>query len=173
MTVPAAVRPGAVYWITGLSGAGKTTIANLLAPALRARGRIVVQLDGDRVRAVLGTLGQGHGRADRERLAWVYARLCGEIASQGPDVICATMSMFHAIRDWNRAHLPDYREIYLRVPVDVLVTRDTKGVYAAMRDVAGADQTADLPTAPDLIFDNLPPMTPQIVVETILAHWND
>lgn len=147
-----------VFWITGLSGAGKSTIAGLLAARLRSAGRPVLQLDGDVLRAIFSP-DASHSAEDRLRLATSYSHLCREVAAQGIDVVCATVSMFHSVRRWNREHIPGYREIYLRVPVDELKRRDPKGLYAAhqrgeARDVVGVDLPAELPENPDLVIDN-------------------
>jgi len=64
------------------------------------------------------------------------------------------MSMFDEVRAWNRAEIPGYFEVWLRVPLAELVERDTKGVYAAGELVVGRDLPADLPSSPDLIIDN-------------------
>src|SRR5688500_8175924 len=102
---------GKVFWITGLSGAGKSSVAQLLARRLRERGQAVVHLDGDVIREVLGLEKTSYDREDRKRLAGIYGRLCRAMASQGIDVICATISMFHDVRRWNRKNIPGYREI--------------------------------------------------------------
>ena len=61
------------------------------------------------------------------------ARLCRMLASQGGDVVCPTISMFHEVQRWNRENIPGYREIYLRVPMEELQRRDAKGIYAAAK----------------------------------------
>ena len=152
------MSPGTVYWITGLSGAGKSTVASLLADRLRAHGLPVLQLDGDVLRAIFCP-GAGHDAEDRLRLARAYGRLCREVAAQGIDVVCATISMFHAVRKWNRDNIPAYREIYLSVPLAELQRRDSKGLYQAAREgrdknVVGVDIRAELPEAPDLTVEN-------------------
>jgi adenylylsulfate kinase-like enzyme len=154
----AGAPPGVVYWVTGLPGAGKTTLADHLAASLRERGRPVLRLDGDQLRAVLANR-FGYTRADRYFLAMAYARLCRELAGQGPDVVCATVSMFHEVRRWSRSHLARYVEIYLRAPVSVLAARRPKGLYAAaqrgrMRNVPGVDQAVEEPAEPDLVIDD-------------------
>jgi len=168
---PCASGPGTVYWITGLSAAGKTTVATGLCNRLRDAGRTAILLDGDRLRDVLGA-GDAFDPADRLRLAMTYARLCRELAGQGVDVVCATISMFHAVRDWNRANIARYREIYLRVPADVLSRRDPKGIYARHRSglqdqVVGRDLVPELPRNPDLTIDNDGAVTPADAVERI------
>jgi adenylylsulfate kinase len=115
-------------------------------------------LDGDVLRAILGDR-FGHGADDRRAISMCYARLCRELSSQGFDVICATISMFRDLHDWNRANIPNYREIYLRVPQAELERRDPKGLYARARqgglsDVVGLDHPMEEPRAPDLIIDN-------------------
>jgi adenylylsulfate kinase-like enzyme/phosphohistidine swiveling domain-containing protein len=149
---------GCVYWITGLSGAGKTTLGRELWQRLRSAGRSAIFLDGDMLREVIAE-DLGHNLANRRKSAMRNARLCRMLASQGSDVVCPTISMFHEVQRWNRENIPHYREIYLRVPMDELQRRDAKGIYAAarrgdLRDVVGLDVAAELPEAPDLILDN-------------------
>ena len=149
---------GVVYWITGLSGAGKSTIAKILTKRLRAAGRTVLHFDGDVLRAILQRESM-HSAADRQMLALSYARLCHEVARQGIDVVCATVSMFHSVRRWNRGNVLAYREIYLRVPMSELERRDSKGIYAGFRreemsNVVGLDLPAELPDSADLVIDN-------------------
>jgi adenylylsulfate kinase len=149
---------GAVYWITGLSGAGKTTIGRLVFDELRRRTPAAVFLDGDILREVFGN-DLGHSRADRLQSAMRNARLCRMLAEQGIDVVCATISLFRECQEWNRAHIARYFEVYLRVPMEVLVRRDQKQLYSrALRgeitDVIGVDLPVEEPQRPDLVIDN-------------------
>src|SRR5580658_2984713 len=84
------VSPGRVFWITGLSGAGKTTLGRELWRRLRAAGRPVVFLDGDALRSAIAE-DLGHDARDRRRSAMRNARLCRLLADQGSDVVCATI----------------------------------------------------------------------------------
>jgi adenylylsulfate kinase len=120
---------GLVFWITGLSGAGKTTVARELSSQLRAAGRPVILLDGDALRTAISE-GLAHSPGDRQRSAMRNARLCRLLAGQGLDVVCASISLFHDVQRWNRENIPGYREIYLRVPIEELRRRDGKGIYA-------------------------------------------
>ncbi|MDQ2104239.1 adenylyl-sulfate kinase [Azospirillum isscasi] len=167
--------PGLVVWITGLSGAGKTTVAGLLAPCFQEAGRPCVTLDGDHLRALLRNelgLETGHDREQRLTLARLYGRLCQAVATRGCDVLCATVSMFHDVRAWNRAHIPNYLEVYLRVPLDELRRRDPKGLYArsAAGEVAGmvgVEVPAEEPSRPDLVIDHHPDRTPAVTAHDI------
>ncbi|WP_298363930.1 adenylyl-sulfate kinase [Azospirillum sp.] len=160
-----------VFWVTGLSGAGKTTVANALRDRLVRTGRPTVLLDGDRMRAVLDAE-RDHHPAARRRLAFIYARLCREIAGQGLTVVCATISMFHDVRRWNRLNIPGYHEVWLRVPREELVRRDAKGIYAAAASgsgtpVVGVHTEPEEPQTPDLVIDNFGTLTVDMAVEEI------
>ena len=162
---------GRVFWITGLSGAGKTTVGMELWRRLRTAGRSVVFLDGDALRAVIAE-DLGHDTEGRRRSAMRNARLCELLATQGEDVVCSTISLFHEIQRWNREHIPGYCEIYLRVPLHELRRRDCKGIYAAaergdLPNVVGLDMTAELPETPDLILDNCGPLDGAAAVDRI------
>src|SRR5580698_5599806 len=165
---------GRVYWITGLSGAGKTTVGRELWDRLRAAGRPAIFLDGDILREVIAE-DLGHNLANRRKSAMRNARLCRMLANQGGDVVCPTISMFHDVQRWNRENIPNYREIYLRVPMDELQRRDAKGIYAAarrgdLRDVVGLDVAAELPESPDLILDNFGSLDSAAAVDRIWAE---
>jgi adenylylsulfate kinase-like enzyme len=161
-----------VWWITGLSGAGKSTVSRLVRDGLQARGGAALLLDGDVMRDILGeTL--THAPDDRRRLGLTYGRFAREVAGQGIDVICATISMSHAVREWNRAHIPRYREIYLRVPLSELERRDPQGLYAIARggggQVVGADGAFEEPQCPDLVIDNFAGVNPAAAAARILG----
>ena len=160
--------PGRVFWITGLSGAGKTTLGQALSSRLRAAGLSVTFLDGDALRSVIAE-DLGHNADNRRRSAMRNARLCRLLVGQGVDVVCATISLFHEVQRWNRDNIPGYREIYLRVPLDELRRRDSKGVYAGARNVVGIDVPAEAPEAPDLVLDNYGALDVATAVDRILA----
>jgi glutamine kinase len=166
---------GRVYWITGLSGAGKSTVGKELWRRLRAAGRAAVLLDGDVVREVIAE-DLGHTAASRRKSAMRNARLCRLLSSQGIDVVCPTISLFHDVHRWNRANIANYCEVYLRVPMDELRRRDPKGIYAAahrgeLSDVVGLDVPAELPEAPDLMLDNFGALDGAAAVERIFSEF--
>jgi adenylylsulfate kinase-like enzyme/phosphohistidine swiveling domain-containing protein len=165
--------PGRVFWITGLSGAGKTTLGHELCIRLRAAGRSVTFLDGDALRGAISE-DLDYSAANRRRAAMRNARLCRLLAEQGTDVVCATISLFHEVHQWNRANTPGYLEIYLRVPLDELRRRDTKGIYQRAergdtRQVVGLDVPAEAPEAPDLVLDNHGALDKTAAVDRIMA----
>src|ERR1700722_13773163 len=169
--------PGRVFWITGLSAAGKTSIGRALSAHLRASGSQVVFLDGDTLRAVSNDL--GYSAENRRAAAMRNGSLCRMLAEQGMDVVCSTISLFHDVQRWNRENIPRYNEIFIRVPIEELKRRDTKGVYTAASSPTGAGQApnivgvdipAETPLAPDLILDNDASLTAEEAVRRILER---
>jgi cytidine diphosphoramidate kinase len=160
---------GYVFWVTGLAGSGKTTIGEALCSALRSRGRLAVQLDGDRLREAFG--GQhGYSIEERRHLSMCYARLCKLLADQGTDVVCSTVSMFDSVRRWNRDEIAGYREIYLTAPQQQLLER--RAFYSdatASQDVVGLNPAYELPSTPDLQLHNDGQIAPAQVAQWILT----
>lgn len=172
---------GRVVWITGLSGAGKSTLAQKVVQRLRIQdGAHVVLLDGDELRAVFGAVAAGannHGREGRLALAMQYAHLCRMLATQGVTVVIATISLFQEVHAWNRANLPGYFEVYLKVPVDELRRRDPKGIYqkfdaGTLSHVAGLDLPVDEPLAPDWLVEFDPHRSVEALADELLAKVN-
>lgn len=167
-----------VLWITGLSGAGKSTLAREVAARLRERGEPVVMLDGDELREVFGAVAanaQNHGREGRLALAMQYAHLCRIIAAQQLTVVIATISLFREVHAWNRANLPGYFEIYLKVPLKELRRRDPKGIYqrfrtGEIRHVAGLDLPIDEPEAADWVEEFRPGRTSGAIAGALLDY---
>ena len=150
-----------LIWITGLSAAGKTTLAKEVVKILRSRRIQVILLDGDNLRDVFGTeiVNQdNHSREARLSLAMKYSRLCLNLVSQGFTVVIATISLFREIHKWNRENVPGYLEVYLRIPMEELRRRDPKGIYGRfsrgeIKNVAGLDLEIDEPENPDWIVE--------------------
>ena len=132
-----------VYWITGLSGAGKTSVGKLLYEKMKQKYPNIVFLDGDVLREVFGN-DLGYTREERIKCAMRYARLCRMLQEQGMNVICCTISMFDEIRSWNREHIANYREIYVKVSMEELVRRNQKGLYSASMEALKKQNQKDL-----------------------------
>ena len=164
-----------VYWITGLSGAGKTTLAKLVVGGIKSLKEPVFMLDGDVFRMIFDQAGS-HGRESRLDLAMSYSRLAKELSEQGIWVVCATVSLFHDVHDWNRKNIKNYREIFLSVPLSELRSRDSKKIYSKadrgeLINVVGIDIPVEQPLNPDLIIYNSGKMTPKDAVKIILDYF--
>ncbi|MDC0065319.1 adenylyl-sulfate kinase [Verrucomicrobia bacterium] len=153
---------GRVIWITGLSGAGKSTVARATAEQLREIGTNPVLIDGDEIREAIRCPHTGHDPVSRLANAYRISRLAELMAGQGHTVIVATMSLFHEIHAWNRKHLPNYFEVWIEVDLLTLQTRDPHGLYSqavngVTHNVAGINLSYERPENPDLILKNKPP----------------
>jgi len=147
-----------VVWIIGLSGTGKTTLANLLVQRIRDAGKKVVLLDGDLIRELFAN-DVDHTVEGRRRNAERLSRLSSYLAKQDVHVVAAVLSIFPEWRRWNRENIPGYCEVYLRASIETLQRRDIKDLYkralnGEIPNVVGVDIPFPEPENPDLIIDN-------------------
>ncbi|MCE9613270.1 MAG: adenylyl-sulfate kinase [Lentisphaerae bacterium] len=158
-----------VIWLVGKSGAGKTEIGRRLYQRFKAVHPGTVFLDGDILREIMGK-DLGYSPEDRHISEERTSRLCKLLSDQGLHVVCAKLSNSPPVRAWNRTHIPDYHEVYLRVPPHVLEQRDPKGLYAKfrkgeMRQMVGLDIPFHEPEGPTLVIDNLDRDPEQLAAE--------
>ncbi len=118
-----------VIWITGLSGSGKTTLATALYKAMKPRLPALVRIDGDEVRALFGnslSFSESDRRLQIQRIQSLAAMLDG----QGLPVIVAALYAHPDLLAWNRDHFSNYFEVYIDASLDLVRSRDPKGLYA-------------------------------------------
>ncbi|HEX2910729.1 MAG TPA: bifunctional sulfate adenylyltransferase/adenylylsulfate kinase [Chloroflexia bacterium] len=148
-------QQGFCIWFTGLSGAGKSTISEILTVLLLERGRQATVLDGDVVRTHLSK-GLGFSREDRDANILRIGFVAGEIASHGGAVICAAISPYQTTRNEARKMVGEnFIEVYVDTPLEVCEQRDTKGMYAKARrgeikGFTGIDDPYEPPVQPEL-----------------------
>lgn len=158
---------GVCVWLTGLSGAGKSTVADALTQQLRARSRAVTLLDGDAVRTHLSK-GLGFSREDRDTNVLRIGFVAGEVVRHGGIVICAAISPYRATRDAVRAMVEGvdgagsgaFVEVHVATPIEECERRDVKGLYAKARrgeltGFTGVDDPYEQPLAPEVTLDTL------------------
>ena len=162
---------GFVVWFTGLSGAGKSTIATALQSELTRRGRHSELLDGDEVRTHLSK-GLGFSKEDRDtnirRIGYV-ARL---IARSGGVAITAAISPYREVRDELRGQIPGFVEVFVRAPLETLVERDTKGLYrkaiaGEIANFTGVSDPYEEPLRPEVICDTSAESVAQSVTKVL------
>jgi len=151
---------GFALWFTGLSGAGKTTIAHLVGPELEARGHLVEYLDGDTVRTHLSK-GLGFSKEDRdtniERIGWVAGRL----VRHGAAVLCAAISPYEETRARARETVEEFGpfiEVYVKASVEECARRDVKGLYekafaGEITGFTGVDDPYEEPSDAEVVID--------------------
>jgi adenylylsulfate kinase-like enzyme len=150
---------GRVLWLTGLSGAGKSTIAEKIQHHLLQRNITPLILDGDLVRAAVDDPHWGFDNKSRLSGSFRYSRLASLAASQGLTVIVPTISMFHDVHSWNRQNIENYFEVYLRTKEQTRRLRDPKVLYAQYKtqkksDMVGIGNEPQAPLKPDMLIDN-------------------
>ena len=172
-------QPGFVLWFTGLSAAGKTTIANVVAPELEQRGCLVELLDGDVVRTHLSK-GLGYSKEDRDtnigRIAWVASRL----TRHGAAVITAAISPYDETRRAARATVEEHGpfvEVYVKASVEECARRDTKGLYAKafageITGFTGVDDPYEAPENAEIVVET-EGKTPEESAEVVIAKLEE
>jgi adenylyl-sulfate kinase len=147
---------GFVLWLTGLSGAGKSTVAAKLGPALAERGHRVELLDGDEVRTNL-CQGLGFSREDRDTNIARIGYVAGKLAKHGVAVLVAAISPYRQARDLVRAEVDNFVEIHVAAPVSTCAERDVKGLYAKalageIKHFTGVSDPYEPPLAPEIVL---------------------
>src|ERR1700686_5488942 len=121
-------RKGFTLLFTGLSGAGKTTLARLVETELNARGHKVEVLDGDVIRTNLSK-GLGFSKEDRDTNIRRIGFVCALLTRNDVVAIAAAISPYREIRDDVRRQIGSFVEVYVKCPLNVLAERDVKGLY--------------------------------------------
>lgn len=149
---------GFTIWLTGLSGAGKTTITRHLEAILREGGNRVEVLDGDVVRTNLSK-GLGFSKEDRDTNIRRIGFVCHLLSRNGVIAISAAISPYREVRDEVRGQIGRFVEVYVKCSLDELVRRDVKGLYekAIRGEIANFTGVSDPYEAP---------LNPEVVVET-------
>ena len=154
------MNKGFTLWFTGLSGAGKSTIANVVGPELEERGHLVEYLDGDVVRTHLSK-GLGFSKEDRdtniERIGWVASRL----TRHGAAVLVSAISPYEETRRMARAMVEEFGpfvEVFVKASVETCAERDVKGLYekafaGEIKEFTGVSDPYEEPSNPEVVAD--------------------
>ncbi len=146
---------GFTIWFTGLSGAGKSTISQIVSDELRRRGLRVEVLDGDVVRTHLSK-GLGFSKEDRDtnirRIGWV----CEVLSRNGVVAIGAAISPYREIRDEIRSRIERFVEVYVECSLEKLIERDIKGLYlkalnGEIKNFTGVSDPYEPPVSPEIV----------------------
>jgi adenylylsulfate kinase len=147
---------GFVLWLTGLSGAGKSTVAAVLAANLLERGHRVEVLDGDEVRTNL-CQELGFSREDRDTNIARIGYVAGKLAKHGVAVVVAAISPYREARDRVRAQVANFVEVHVAAPVEICAARDVKGLYAkamagVIENFTGVSDPYQAPLQPEVVL---------------------
>jgi adenylylsulfate kinase len=172
-----AAEQGFTLWFTGLSGAGKSTISEILERALLERGSRLEILDGDIVRENLSK-GLGFSKEDRDTNIRRIAFVADLLSRNGVPVITAAISPYREIRDEARAMMGErFIEAYVKASVEVCAQRDVKGLYAKafsgeIKEFTGVSDPYEPPESPELVLDT-ENETPEESAQKILDYLEE
>ena len=147
-----------IIWVTGISGAGKTTIATKVFKKIKKKFNNTIYLDGDLFRAINGD-DIGHTLIDRDKNAFRMTRFCQYLDNQKINVVCGANLTSQKYRNWCKKNIKNYFEVFIDVPMDILKDRDVKKLYinalkGKIKNVVGVDIPFIKPKSPNLIVDN-------------------
>jgi adenylyl-sulfate kinase len=148
-------QEGFTLWMTGLSGAGKTTIAVALTDALHTRGIKIERLDGDVVRQSL-TRDLGFSKEDRDKNIERVTFVAKLLSRNGVGVVASFISPYEATRDFVRQETTNFIEVFVDAPIEVCAERDVKGLYAKafageIPNFTGVSDPYEAPVSPEII----------------------
>ena len=152
------MHKGFTLWFTGLSGAGKSTISEIVYERLRAGGAKVELLDGDVVRTHLSK-GLGFSKEDRDTNIRRIGFVCEMLSRNGVIAIVAAISPYRAVREEVRSRIPNFIEVYVECPIPVLADRDVKGLYkkalaGELANFTGVSDPYEPPANPEVRIDS-------------------
>ena len=166
---------GAVLWLYGLSGSGKSTVANQAERVLHAEGRLTVILDGDNLRTGLNS-NLGFSDEDRTENVRRVAETAKLLAGPGMSVFVSVITPFRRLREIAGKIIgEDFHEVYLRATFETCATRDPKGLYAKAKDgkigqFTGKDSGFEEPSSSVLVLDTEKSSVAECAAQ-LLGHW--
>jgi adenylyl-sulfate kinase len=148
---------GYTVWFTGLSGSGKSALANRLAQEIRKRGQIAEVIDGDVIRRSVSK-GLGFSQEDRDENIRRVGHLCSYLTATDRVAIAACISPYASIRDRNRDLIGNFVEVYCKCSVDECAKRDPKGLYkkafaGEIKGFTGVDDPYEAPENPEVMVE--------------------
>lgn len=169
-------QKGYTLWFTGLSGAGKTTLARLVENELRARGHKLEVLDGDIIRTNLSK-GLGFSKEDRDTNIRRIGFVCHLLTRNDVVAIVAAISPYREVREEVRDQIGSFVEVYVKCPIEVLAERDVKGLYkkalaGEIKNFTGVDDPYEEPLSPQIVIET-DTETPEQSAERILVKLEE
>ena len=144
---------GILFWITGLSGSGKTTIAEKINNDISNKYGPTVTVSGNDLRRIFNF--KKFSRKDRLAYALSYSKFCKYITNNKINIILSTVSLFHKVRKWNRSNIHNYIEIYIQSDINKIIKQKNKFFYKRnYKNIIGKDIKPEFPKSPHIIIEN-------------------
>jgi len=145
-------KKGILFWITGLPGSGKTTIAKKILPFIKKRYGFSIHLDGDSLRNILNL--HGYSLKERQSNSVIFTRIAKFLTDQGINVVFSLVGLMNKPRLWNRRNIKKYIEIFIKSDVKKIIRLGKKKVYKNKKNVVGISIKPQFPKNPDIIIYN-------------------
>ena len=147
-------KKGILFWITGLSGSGKTTIAKLIKKDIVKNYGPTILVSGDDLRKIFNF--NKYTLVERKLLAKKFCNFAKFITNQNINLIFATVAMMHAPRNWNRKNIDNYVEIFIKTEINKIIEAKKKKIYHKKNigDIVGLNIKPELPKKPDIKIIN-------------------
>ena len=144
---------GIFFFITGLSGSGKSSLAKKIKPRIQKKYGKTLLFHGDEIRKMFAL--KKYASNDRKKIALQYVKLCKKITSNNINVILATVSLYENIRKWNKKNFPNYVEIYIKSDLKKIIKQKKKFFYKnKIKNVVGLTIKPEFPKNPNIIIKN-------------------
>ena len=143
---------GILFWITGLSGSGKTTIAKKIHKQIIQKYGPTLLINGDEIRKFFHLT--GYSFEEREKIGFSYSKFFKKITDQNINVLFAGVVLIKKIRNWNRKNIKNYLEIYIKSNTKKIIKKKYKSLYKKTNNIVGIKIKAEFPLKPDIIIHN-------------------
>ena len=143
---------GILFWITGLSGSGKTSLAKKIVPIIKKKYGPTVHLDGDSLRNILNL--NGYSYDERLSNTKIYNKIIKLLTEQNINVVISLVGLMQKPRTWNRKYIKKYIEIYIKSEVKKIISKDKKRIYKKNKNVVGLSIKPEFPKSPDITINN-------------------
>ena len=146
-------KRGIVFWITGLSGSGKTAIAEKIKNKISKKYGPTIALSGDDLRKIFNF--NKFSRKQRLVYALSYSKFCKHLTDKNINLIFSTVSLFHKVRKWNKTNIKNYVEVYIKSDIQEIIKKKNKFFYKRnYKNIVGKNLKAEFPKSPDIIIKN-------------------
>mgnify|MGYP006119270337 FL=1 len=145
-------KKGILFWITGLSGSGKTSLAKKILPFIKKKYGTSVHLDGDTLRNILDL----HAYSFKDRLSnsVKFTKIAKYLTDQGVNVVFSIVGLMDKPRLWNRNNIKKYIEIFIKSDVKKIISINKKKIYKKKKNIVGVNIKPQFPKNPHIIIDN-------------------
>jgi len=145
---------GIVFWITGLSGSGKTTIGKKIKTKIIKNYGPTILFSGDDIRKIFAK--KRYGAKDRLKVCSQYSKLCHSISNQKINVIFCTVCLINKVQNYNKKNIENYIEIFIRSPIKKVRKFSNKKIYKKKytKNIYGLDIKPQYPSKPHIVINN-------------------